>query len=74
LRECGDSSNDSSDHEAKGNNRPNNTPALRRTPIFLSKDAGVRGVDFSKDEIVALSTVSLTLEVAEEILTISQTL
>jgi hypothetical protein len=51
----GYSSNDSRDHEYKGYNGPNNTPTLRRASILLGKNAGVGGIYFAKDEIVALS-------------------
>ena len=41
-------------HKNERNNGPNNTPALRGTSIFLGKNAGVGGIYFAEDKIVAL--------------------
>jgi hypothetical protein len=54
LRESGNTSNDSADHEKEGDDGPNNAPALRRASVPVCKDAGVGAVDFSQDEIIAL--------------------
>jgi hypothetical protein len=51
----GYSSNDPRDHEYKGYDGPNNTPTLWRASILLGENAGVGGIYFAKDEIVALS-------------------
>jgi len=50
----GYSSNNGSDHKEKRNNRPDNSPALRRTSIFTGKNACVGAVHFAENEIVAL--------------------
>jgi hypothetical protein len=48
---------------------------LRRTPISLCEDAGIRGVHFAKDEIIALLDVSDRKRINYRgILTMSQTL
>jgi len=55
LREGSYSGNNGCGHEYDGYDGPDNTPALWRTPIPLSKNARIGCVDFSKDEIIALS-------------------
>jgi len=52
--ESGYPSNDGSDHKKERNDRPDNSPTLRRTSIFAGKDACVRAVHFAKNEIVTL--------------------
>jgi hypothetical protein len=58
LRECGNPSNDTRNHKNQRYDRPNNTPTLRRASILLCKDAGVGGIDFSKDKVIALFRLS----------------
>lgn len=57
LGECSDSANDSDSHEGKRDDGPDDTPALRRSSIFLGEYASVRTVDFAKDKIVALNSL-----------------
>lgn len=54
LGECSDSTNDSDSHECKRDDGPDDTPALRRSSVFLGEHASIRTVDFAEDEIVAL--------------------
>jgi hypothetical protein len=41
------------DHEEKGDERPDDAPALRRASITLREDASIGRVDFSQNQIVA---------------------
>jgi hypothetical protein len=41
-------------HEQERDNRPNDTPALRRASIFPSEDASVRGIHLAQNEIITL--------------------
>jgi hypothetical protein len=52
--ESGYPSNDGGDHKKERNDGPDNSPAVRRTSIFASKDACIRAVHFAKDEIITL--------------------
>ncbi len=54
LREGGNSGSDAGHHKDEGDDGPDNTPALRRATVALSKHTGVGAVDFSKDEVVTL--------------------
>jgi hypothetical protein len=53
LRKGSNTSEYATNHEEQWYNWPNNSPALWRTAISFGKYAGVRFIDFSKDEIVA---------------------
>lgn len=54
LMESGNSTNDANCHEAKRDDRPDDTPALRRTAVLAGEYAGIRRVYFAKDQVIAL--------------------
>lgn len=58
LPERSNGSNDRDRNEGKRNERPDNTPALRRSSVSLSELASIGRVDFAKNKVVALSAVS----------------
>lgn len=53
LLECRKSSDDPANHEHQADQGPNDTPALRRTPVTLRKHAGIGRIYFSQNKIIA---------------------
>lgn len=49
LVESSDSTNDADSHETKGDERPDDAPALRRSAVLTGKNAGIRRVHLAKD-------------------------
>lgn len=58
LPERSNRSNDRDRNEREGDQRPDNTPALRRSSVSLSELASIGCVDFAEDKVVALYAVS----------------
>ena len=58
LWKSSQSRNNSPNHEYQTNNRPDHTPALARAAVSMRENAGIRLVDFSQDQVIALSLVS----------------
>lgn len=55
LGECCDPRNNANGHEYKRNYDPNDTPALGGPAVSVGKYAGIRGVDFTKNQVVTLN-------------------
>jgi hypothetical protein len=54
FRKGGDPCDNTRDQEYQRDDGPDNSPALRRATIPLSKYASIGGIDLSQDEIIAL--------------------
>lgn len=54
LVESSNTTDDTNGHEAEGNGRPDDAPALGGPAVLACKNAGIRSVDLPKDQIIAL--------------------